>query len=113
MTHWRIPRTRMVCTRKFPRRVASFGIAATVLVLGGCGSSTAPDPGVSESALHFLSPNPGAPVLVSDTVRFYAVAGQDRSAVLYYHAAAGQRDSVQFLAFDVPAGALVQQVDGT
>jgi hypothetical protein len=100
----------MICARKSPGRVAPL---LAVLLLWGCVASTAPDPGVPTSSLHFLSPNPGAPTLVTDTVRFYAVAGQDRSASLYYHAAAGQADSVQFLAFDVPAGALEQLPDGT
>ncbi|HWZ60913.1 MAG TPA: hypothetical protein VNW46_18150 [Gemmatimonadaceae bacterium] len=98
----------MVCTRK-----ASRTTLLAALAVWGCSFSTAPNGGVPESSLHFLSPNPGAPSLVTDTVRFYAVAGQDRSASLYYHAVGGQTDSVQFLAFDVPAGALVQQPDGT
>lgn len=103
----------MVSAHKFAWRVVPVALIAVALALDGCGTSTAPDQGVPESALHFLSPNPNAPALVSDTVRFYAVAGQDRSTSLFYHAAAGQTDSVQFLAFDVPAGALVQQPDGT
>jgi hypothetical protein len=116
----------MTCIHKSVHNVTSLLVAAAVLALGGCSASTSTAPSASaplgdasadtsaaQSALHFLSPNPNAPSLVSDTVRFYAVAGQDRSASLYYHAARGQRDSVEFLLFDVPAGALVQQPDGT
>jgi hypothetical protein len=70
------------------------------LVIAGCGTALAPDPVVPESALHFLTPDSGAPGFLVDTVRFYAVAGQDRSVTIYY------RDSVSFMTFDVPANAL-------
>jgi hypothetical protein len=103
----------MTSTRSPKRRIAPALGAFVVLALSACAGSTAPDPGVLESALHFLSPNPSAPMLVADTVRFYAVAGQDRNVSLYYRPNSGQQDSVRFLAFDVPAGALVQQADGT
>jgi hypothetical protein len=104
----------MISSRKFHWRLAPLAVGSALLLSGsGCGGSTAPDPGVSESALHFLSPNASAPVLVTDTVRFYAVAGQDRGTSLYYRPIGGQPDSVRFLAFDVPAGALVQRPDGT
>ena len=74
---------------------------------GGC-STGADDPVqvVPESALHFLTPDSGAPGFAADTLRFYAVVGQDRSAVLYY------RDSTPFATFDVPAGALTQDASG-
>ena len=70
------------------------------LAIAGCGTALAPDPVVPEAALHFLTTDSGAPGFVVDTVRFYAVAGQDRSVVLKY------QDSVPFLTFDVPANAL-------
>jgi len=70
------------------------------LAIAGCGTSVAPDPAVPESALHFLVPDSGAPGFLGDTVRFYAVAGKDRSVVIYY------QDSVPFMTFDVPANAL-------
>jgi hypothetical protein len=102
----------MVSIVKSARRAAPFLVTA-VLALSACGGSTSPDLGVPESSLHFLSPNSGAPALVSDTVRFYAVVGQDRLASLYYQPVNGLGDSVQFLAFDVPANARIQQPDGT
>jgi hypothetical protein len=87
------------------------GVVALVTTSCGRGSTTDPDPdldvGVPESSLHFLTPDPGAPGWLTDTVRFYAVAGQDRSTAIYY------QDSVKFLTFDVPAGALTQGPDGT
>lgn len=73
---------------------------AAALAIAGCGTTLAPDPVVPESALHFLTPDSGAPGFLGDTVRFYAVAGQDRSVVIYY------QDSVPFMTFDVPANAL-------
>jgi hypothetical protein len=100
-------------TRKSARRVLPRLVAATLLALWACSSSTSPDAGVPTSSLHFLSPNSSAPPLVTDTVRFYAVAGESRSASLYYRPAADETDSIRFLAFEVPAGALVQRPDGT
>jgi hypothetical protein len=64
------------------RRPVATIVAA--LVIAGCGTSVAPDPVVPESALHFLVPDSGAPGFLGDTVRFYAVAGKDRSVVIYY-----------------------------
>lgn len=74
--------------------------AMAVLAIIGCSTADDPPAGVPESALHFLSPDSGSPGFIVDTVQFYAVAGQDRSVVLYY------RDSVPFMTFDVPANAL-------
>lgn len=86
------------------RRLLVTPLAA--LAIAGCSTADDPEPGVPESALHFLTPDPGAPGFVVDTLRFYAVVGQDRSAVLYY------QDSVPFATFDVPAGALTQNATG-
>jgi hypothetical protein len=83
------------------------GVVAMV-ALAACSGSTNPnDEGVPESSLHFLTPDPGAPGFLSDTVRFYAVVGQERRASLYY------RDSVPLATLDVPAKALTQAPDGT
>src|SRR5581483_2576066 len=70
------------------------------LMIAGCSSASDPsanpaDQAVSQSSLHFLKPDSGAPGFISDTVRFYAVAGQDRSVSLYY------ADSTPFMTFDV------------
>jgi hypothetical protein len=83
--------------------------AANAPRYGGLGCSVG---GILGSLLNFLAPSSGAPALVSDTVRFYAVVGQDRHDSLYYHAAAGQTDSVRFAYFDVPSGALVTDQNG-
>ena|SRR5579862_4926537 len=65
------------------------------LAVAGCSAADAPDPGQSEASLHFLTPDSTAPGFIADTVQFYAVAGQDRSATLYY------QDSTPFATFDV------------
>lgn len=78
-------------------------------LLGGLGCTVG---GVLGSLLHFLAPASNAPALVSDTVKFYAVVGQDRSDSIYYRPASGQTDSVRFVKFDVPAGALVTNANG-
>lgn len=88
------------------RTVVAFATALTALSFAACSDATDP-PGAQpdfqsepQSQLHFLTPNSGAPGLISDTVQFYAVPGQDRSGALYY------TDSTQYLNFDVPANAL-------
>jgi hypothetical protein len=65
------------------------------LAIAGCSTADSPDPGQSEASLHFLTPDSGAPGFLADTVQFYAVAGQDRSATLFY------QDSTPFATFDV------------
>jgi Prokaryotic membrane lipoprotein lipid attachment site len=83
-----------------------FVTIVAALAVAGCSTADDPNPGVPESALHFLTPDPGAPGFAVDTLRLYAVVGQDRSAVLYY------RDSVPFATFDIPAGALTRDATG-
>jgi hypothetical protein len=78
-------------------------VAALVMV--GCSSASDPNANaakdsVSGSSLHFLTPDSGAPGFTADTVRFYAVAGQDRSVSMYY------TDSTVLATFEVPANAL-------
>jgi hypothetical protein len=96
-------------------------IAAALLALTACDMIKTPGPsgpgnglpslihknGILGSLLSFLMPASNAPGLVTDTVKFYAVVGQDRHDSIYYHAASGQTDSTRFVYFDVPAGALV------
>ena len=94
--------------------------AAALLALTACDMSHAPTTpssvihkdGVLGSLLHFLAPASGAPGLVTDTVKFYAVVGQDRSDSIYYHPASGHSDSTRFVYFDVPSGALVKDQHG-
>lgn len=97
-------------------------IAAALATLTACDMSHSPTTpaatasgihkGILGSLLHFLMPASNAPALATDTVRFYAVVGQDRSASIWYHAASGQTDSTQWVNFDVPSGALVSDQNG-
>jgi hypothetical protein len=101
-------------------------IAAALLALTACDMIQTPPPsgpgngrpslihknGILGSLLSFLMPASNAPGLVTDTVKFYAVVGQDRHDSIYYHAASGQTDSTRFVYFDVPAGALVTDQNG-
>lgn len=77
------------------------------LAIVGCSTADDPPSGVPQSALHFLTPDSGAPGFVADTIRFYAVVGQDRSATVYYD------DATPFATFDVPQGALATSPDGS
>jgi hypothetical protein len=97
--------------------------AAALLTLSACDMSHTPTTpvapastihkdGILGSLLHFLMPASNAPGLVTDTVKFYAVVGQDRHDSIYYHAASGHTDSTRFAYFDVPAGALVTDQHG-
>ncbi len=111
----------MALTRRTVATAAAFGL----LALGACDTAHAPTAapqgprdgllgdlgcsvgGILGSLLNFLAPATNAPPLVTYTVRFYAVVGQDRSDSIYYRPAAGHTDSTRFVKFDVPAGALV------
>lgn len=95
----------------------TLAIAAAVMAITSCDQSHSPTTpaaasvihkdGILGSLLHFLMPASNAPGLATDTVKFYAVVGQDRSASIWYHKASGQTDSTRWVNFDVPAGALV------
>lgn len=95
-------------------------IAASLVTLTSCEMATPPHTtsssihkdGILGSLLHFLMPASNAPALATDTVKFYAVVGQDRSASLWYHKASGQTDSTRWVNFDVPSGALVTDQNG-
>lgn len=99
-------------------------IAAALLTLTACDMANTPAapsaPSVSQihkdgilgSLLHFLMPASNAPALATDTVKFYAVVGQERSASIWYHKASGQTDSTRWVNFDVPAGGLVTDQNG-
>jgi hypothetical protein len=106
----------MAVTRK------TVATAAALLALTACDMSHTPTTpaaapvihkdGILGSLLSFLMPASNAPGLVTDTVKFYAVVGQDRHDSIYYHAASGHSDSTRFAYFDVPAGALVTDQNG-
>ncbi|HZS61631.1 MAG TPA: hypothetical protein VFA43_20315 [Gemmatimonadaceae bacterium] len=100
----------------------TLAIAAALTTLTSCDVSHSPTTpaatssihkdGILGSLLHFLMPASNAPALATDTVKFYAVVGQERSASMWYHAASGQTDSTRWINFDVPAGGLVTDQNG-
>ena len=101
----------------------TLAIAAALTTLTACDMSHSPTTpaattsqihksGILGSLLHFLMPASNAPALATDTVRLYAVVGQDRSASLWYHKASGATDSTRWVNFDVPSGALVTDQNG-
>jgi hypothetical protein len=106
----------MAVTRK------TLAITAALLALTACDMSHAPTSPATASVIHkdgilgslltFLSPASNAPGLATDTVKFYAVVGQDRHDSIYYHKASGQTDSTRWVYFDVPSGALVTDQHG-
>jgi hypothetical protein len=54
----------------------------------------------------------GAPPLAGLSASFYAKLGEERGVAIYYHAEPSALDSVKFLDFRVPAGALMTSPDG-
>jgi hypothetical protein len=91
--------------------------AATLLALGlaACGGdddgATAPVQRPQEQ-LSFLRLRADAPAPVTTFVQFWAVRGQDREVSIFLRPRPGASDSLEFLNFKVPAGALAAYPDG-
>ena len=64
-------------------------------------------------SLHFLTPSASAPLLAATTASFWAKKGENRELRLYYHAVAGEADSVEFLRFRVDDRSLDRRPDGS
>jgi hypothetical protein len=62
--------------------------------------------------LHFLRTRNSAPSFAELSTSFYAKRGEDRSVAIYYRPEPGAMDSVRFLDFQVPAGALMTSPEG-
>jgi len=60
-----------------------------------------------------LAPAVGAPAIANPVVTFYAVAGQNRQAFMYYRSRPGRADSTVFIRFRVSNGSLLARPDGT
>ena len=91
-------------------------LAALLLALAAACSSDGTGPGSitkPTDSLHFLAPRAGAPPLVATTASFWAKKGENRELRLYYHAAAGAQDSVEFLRFRVDDRSLDRRPDGS
>lgn len=104
------------------------GQAALLAALAACADSSAPETAgtaptdplttpafavKAEDELHFLQTAADAPPLAEESVSFYAVRGQSREVIIWYHAQAGAPDSAKRVRFKVPAKSLVQAPDGT
>lgn len=88
-------------------------VLATAIMVVACSSDVpvGPEP-VPQAQLNFLRPGPGA-VLRTDSVRFWAVRGQDREVEMFYRPNAGRSDSVRFLKFRLRNESLLRRPNGT
>ncbi len=93
------------------RRVAAAAVLA--VAAAACGSDGATSPSERpQDQLTFLRLAADAPRPVVDFVQFWAVRGQDREVAIFLRPRPGASDSLEFLAFKVPAQALAQYPDG-
>ena len=94
------------------RRLQWLMLAAVV----GCTDATTSPPPVTTtptSQLHIVAQDTAAPALLSDSVSFYAVAGQGRQVKMYYQGAAPGDTGETLLEFEVPGDGLLKKPDGT
>lgn len=84
-------------------------------VVGCTDAATSPAPVTTtpDSKLHIVVQDTSAPVLLSDSVSFYAVAGQGRQVKMYYQGAAPGDTGETLLEFEVPDNALLKRPDGS
>lgn len=75
--------------------------------------STPPVTTTPNSQLHVVAQDTSAPPLLSDSVSFYAVAGQGRQIKMYYQGAAPGDTGETLLEFEVPGDGLLKKPDGT
>ena len=94
------------------RRLRWLLLAALV----GCtdvGMSPAAVTTAPNSQIHFVVEDSAAPALLSDSVSFYAVAGQGRQVKMYYQGAAPGDTGETLLEFEVPGDGLLKKPDGS
>jgi len=68
---------------------------------------------VPPSRLHIVAQGASAPPLLTDSVSFYAVWGQDREVRMYYQGATPGVPGEEMLRFKVPGDGLLRRPDGT
>lgn len=73
----------------------------------------APTVGDSSLSVNVLAPAAGAPAIANPVVTFYAKAGEDREAFMYYQKRPTGRDSTVFVRFRVRRDALFMRPNGT
>jgi hypothetical protein len=88
-------------------------LALTATLVWACSDSAGPPPPVPTSQLHFVVQDSLAPPLLADSASFYAKVGQDRRLELYYQGVAPGDTGERFLRFEVKAGSLLRQPNGT
>jgi hypothetical protein len=89
-------------------------LLAAVVGCTDAGVAPAPVPTTTpNSQLHIVAQDTSAPVLLSDSVSFYAVAGQGRQVKMYYQGAAPGDTGETLLEFEVPDNALLKRPNGT
>jgi hypothetical protein len=99
-------------------RLQRWCLALALGLVAACSSDEPTDPGAilpaprPETSLNFTRPTAGATLSV-DSVRFWAVRGQNREVSWYYRPAAGSTDSVRFLRFRVRNDGLLRRPNGT
>ena len=87
-------------------------LAAVVGCTDATSPSTPPVTTTPNSQLHIVAQDTTAPVLLSDSVSFYAVAGQGRQVRMYYQGAAPGDTGETLLEFEVPGDGLLKKPDG-
>jgi hypothetical protein len=88
-------------------------VAASFLALTACSDPVAVDDGRDISELNQLHVTYDYPSLAATQVSFWVVKGKATSAQLWYHARPGAVDSLKFVDFIVPGGALDRRADGS
>jgi len=90
-----------------------FGSVVLAIALA-CSDSIGPRSApVPASRLHIVVQAVAAPPLLTDSVSFYALLGQDREVRMYYQGATPATAGDEFLRFKVPGDGLFLRPDGT
>jgi hypothetical protein len=76
-------------------------------------ASAAPSAASALLAPTFLRPAANAPSIANPVVRFWAKRGVNTTAEMYYHRAAGRRDSTVFFSLRLKGKTLARRPDGT
>ncbi|HVE80497.1 MAG TPA: hypothetical protein VNA89_16650 [Gemmatimonadaceae bacterium] len=92
-------------------------IRLVILLLTAAGCSASSGPGDDDTRpteqLNFLRPRPNAPPLVTNTVSFLAVRGENSEVAIEYQPAPGEDSGEDFLRFRVRDRSLLARPDGT
>lgn len=104
---------------RHPRIILAAVIAIVGIVAACTDSPVQPDapltptPNDTSLQVNSLAPAVGAPAIANPIVTFYAKAGENRQAFMYYRSRPGRNDSTVFIRFRVSNGSLLARPDGT